>query len=521
MAAILFPTPITAIAAGLESGLIHDLALPLYQEAILVFLLLDCWYYWEHRIFHEVPVLWRVHLVHHSDTAIDVTTARRHHPIGQILVSFLGLILVFALGLSAEALGIYLLVSTIASLYTHANITLPEALDRPLRRVLVTPAVHAIHHSSHQPETDSNYGSVLTVWDRLFGTYSDPAVVGTPRFGLEYFRGPRDTSFIGALLQPFTYSPSGKYPKELTHIKEDTTYRALTPEWQRSILMGAGGMILALLALWPSTLDLARLWSESQTYQYAWLVLPVFAYVVGWHRREDILAMSPQSCRSGLSLALAAIALWGAGYLADVKVAQHLALVILFQGVALYCVGWVVYRRLLPAFLLLFLMVPCGDLMQPLLQNLTIKWLEWFALLWNLPYTLDGFYIQIGEHEYIVVEACAGLAFFTLGGFLGYSFGLLLYKSLSGVIALAAIGAALGILSNVLRVWMIVAVDQLSGTQMRLDAHSDDQWIALVLSLGVLIWLASELVDSRFARGAELTGEHPSDAAGEPAVASR
>ena len=88
-----------------------------------------------------------------------------------------GFTLVFALGFSAEALGIYLLLATLSSLYTHTNMDLPESIDRPLRRWLVTPAVHAVHHSDHQAETDSNYGSILTVWDRLFGTCTDPASV--------------------------------------------------------------------------------------------------------------------------------------------------------------------------------------------------------------------------------------------------------------------------------------------------------------------------------------------------------
>ena len=218
--------------------MVKGLQLPLALEAGLLFLLLDCWYYWQHRVFHEVPLLWRTHLVHHSDTAIDVTTSRRHHPLEGIIVTLTALILVFALGFSAEALGIYLFASMVSSLWTHANINLPEAIDKPLRSWLVTPAVHAIHHSSYQPETDSNYGAVLTIWDRLFGTYNPPA--DTPiRFGLEYFRDSKDSTLMAVLLQPFTYRRNRL--NHLTDMKPHANVAQqnsqLSPAWRQAILI--------------------------------------------------------------------------------------------------------------------------------------------------------------------------------------------------------------------------------------------------------------------------------------------
>ena len=204
-----FPTTITAVARELPGGLVRDLQLPPLLEVMLAFLLVDFWRYWEHRLLHEVPLLWQIHLVHHSDTAIDVTTAQRHHPFEIIVTTFGSFILVFSLGFSAQALAMALLAATLAALHTHTNIRLPESIDKPLRWLLVTPNVHVIHHSDYPPETDSNYGSVLILWDRLFGTYTDPTIARIPRFGLACFRQPQDTTLGPVLLQPFKYRRSG------------------------------------------------------------------------------------------------------------------------------------------------------------------------------------------------------------------------------------------------------------------------------------------------------------------------
>jgi exosortase len=169
------------------------------------------------------------------------------------------------------------------------------------------------------------------------------------------------------------------------------------------------------------------------------------------------------------------------------------ALVLVLQGIALCTLGWKTYRSQLPVMLLLFLMIPCGDILLPLLRGLTVKWIEWFALLTGLPHSVEGYVIYIGEHRYIVIDLCAGLTFFTLAGFLGYSFGLLLFRSLSKVMAMAALGAALGILTNAMRVCLIVGIDWLRGSQMDLAAHQDIQWLVLLTALGLLVFLASRL----------------------------
>ena len=239
--ALLFPASLGAVAGDMPGGLIRDLQWPLWLETAVVFLLLDCWRYWEHRAFHEIPLLWRLHLVHHSDTAVDVTTAERHHPFERILGTLLAFMLVFALGFSLQAVGLYLFLATLAALYSHGNITLPEVIDQRLRRLLVTPSVHHIHHSSYQPETDSNYGSVLTVWDRLFGTYTEPSSTRVTRVGLESFRLPRDRTLASALVQPFLAWRDGGAPEPTGQPARATGGAVYSRAWLQALSLEVSG----------------------------------------------------------------------------------------------------------------------------------------------------------------------------------------------------------------------------------------------------------------------------------------
>ncbi len=495
LVSIVFPASVTQLSTELEGGLVSGLGLPPFLEIVLAFLIMDCWYYWLHRVLHEVPLLWRAHLVHHSDIAIDITTAERHHPLETILSAFLGYVLLFAMGFSLTALLFYSLCAKLSSLYTHANIRLPDAMDRLLRHLFVTPALHAIHHSSYKPETNSNYGMVLSIWDRLFGTYTCPALTGVPGFGLEYFRQPQDEILVSVLVQPFSYAQDLPYtPVQATSQTGTSTHREhLSPEWRQVLGYGGAGLLLVFIGLWPTVVDMANMWRDTDAYQYAWLVIPTFIYVACWHHRDSILAMTPRPGYFGLPLILLATVIWTGSFVADIKLGQQLAFVLLLQGIALCCLGMGAYRKLLPLMLLLFLMIPCGDILQPLLKALTVKWIEWFAIITGLPHAIDGYYAHIGPHEYIVLDACSGLGFFTLAGFLGYSFGLLLFRSLGKVVLFACLGAALGVLVNAMRVCLIVTIDQFKSTQMQLDGHADVQWVVLLAALGLLIYFASRL----------------------------
>ncbi|SLN41446.1 sterol desaturase family protein [Oceanibacterium hippocampi] len=158
-----------------------------------------------HLAMHKVPWLWRLHRVHHSDPVLDVSTTVRMHPLEFVVNAPLLIGAAVLLGLPPAALMLYELADTALAVFSHANIRLPARLERLLNRVIVTPDVHRIHHSSLQPETDSNYGATLTIWDRLFGTYREKPgpELATMTIGLDEYRGQPTASLFWMLLLPF------------------------------------------------------------------------------------------------------------------------------------------------------------------------------------------------------------------------------------------------------------------------------------------------------------------------------
>jgi exosortase len=462
---------------------------PIALQFAATFLLLDLWQYCQHRLSHHVPLLWRMHLVHHSDTSIDVTTTERHHPLEFVTGTALTLLPVVALGLPAAGVALYLLAATVVSLYAHANLRPPRALDRVMRKLIVTAPLHAIHHSDLKAQTNSNYATVLPLWDRLFGTYVDPDASPVARFGLEYFHAPQDAGLGRVLLQPFLYRRQMRYPARVAVAAAAAPASPHERQWQAALLWGLAALALSALALWPTALDLARLWGGAEAYQYGWLVIPMAAYLLGWRHRREILSMAPQPSGAGVLLAGAGALLWGMAFLANLAVGCHFALVLVLHGLALAVFGWRAYRRFFPALALLFFMVPAGDLLQPALRWITLMSIDLFATLAGLPHQVDGYVVRFGSLRYVVADACTGLTPVLLASFLCYSLGCLLYRSFRKVAALGALGACLGILANALRVNAIVLVDWLRGTQMSLGAHGPFQWAALLLTLA-LVFLA-------------------------------
>ena len=205
---LLFPVLAVALAVTLQMrgiGLFNLLAWPAWLEITLAIALFDLAIYWQHRVFHAVPWLWRLHRVHHSDTAFDVTTGVRFHPLEIAASMLIKLGLVALLGPPALAVILFELLLSLGSLFTHSDFSLPPRLDRRLRYLLVTPSMHRIHHSIRREETDSNFGFHLVWWDRLFGSYRDhPARAEADMpIGLEEWRTARDQRLLALLLQPF------------------------------------------------------------------------------------------------------------------------------------------------------------------------------------------------------------------------------------------------------------------------------------------------------------------------------
>jgi sterol desaturase/sphingolipid hydroxylase (fatty acid hydroxylase superfamily) len=176
--------------------------LPLAAQLIVAFVVMDLSTYAVHRLFHAQRWLWLMHSVHHSDAEVDVSTSIRHHPV-EVAIDVavkLGLYLLLGLPLWIEAART-LLINPL-SMAQHANIAYPAWVERPLRWLLVTPAMHRVHHLPEAPATDSNFGQCFSFWDRIFGTYRAPDPARAPRFGLANLAGESFQSVSGMLLTP-------------------------------------------------------------------------------------------------------------------------------------------------------------------------------------------------------------------------------------------------------------------------------------------------------------------------------
>ncbi|MEL6686708.1 MAG: sterol desaturase family protein [Pseudomonadota bacterium] len=162
---------VAALAASNGCGLFNLVSIDPWIEAAIAIILLDFAIWAQHVAFHYVPWLWRLHSVHHTDRDLDATSGVRFHPV-EIAISLLWKALVIlALGPSVLAVLTFEVVLNTTAIFTHSNISLPPKIDRTLRTLFVTPDMHRIHHSVREPETNSNFGFNLSVWDRLFRTY--------------------------------------------------------------------------------------------------------------------------------------------------------------------------------------------------------------------------------------------------------------------------------------------------------------------------------------------------------------
>jgi len=193
-------------AAGF--GLLYRVGMRLWLHACAAILLLDLWTYWWHRANHRMAWLWRFHRMHHSDPWMDVTSARRFHPGEIILSSILRIPLVALFGIHLWELVLYELLMGVVVNFHHANIGLPEPVDRFLRAILVTPAMHKVHHSRVQEETDSNYTSLLSLWDRVFGSFRLRADLRAIRIGLDGWSDTQHQTVPGMLATPLHPRPT-------------------------------------------------------------------------------------------------------------------------------------------------------------------------------------------------------------------------------------------------------------------------------------------------------------------------
>ncbi len=172
------PIGLTAVALYNQQhgiGLFNIINLPSIVVIVLSLLLLDIVIYWQHRLFHRVPILWRLHKVHHADAHVDASTGLRFHPIEIVLSILVKLVAVSLLGVPAIAVLIFEIALNGLAMFNHANIRLPPAVEKPLRLILMTQILHRIHHSQRVSETNSNYGFSVIWWDWIFGSYKSEA----------------------------------------------------------------------------------------------------------------------------------------------------------------------------------------------------------------------------------------------------------------------------------------------------------------------------------------------------------
>lgn len=209
IARLMLPAGLAAIGLYAQKnslGLWNAFDLSLWLTVPLTVIMLDCLIYWQHRLFHRIPWLWRLHKVHHADPHIDASTGLRFHPLEIAMSLLIKIAAVLLLGAPILAILIFEVLLNASSIFNHSNIKLPVKLDKLLKTLIVTQAMHRIHHSQIVRETDSNFGFNLSIWDKLFGSYIEEAVKGDGgiKLGLIEYSSPQtNTSLWALLLMPF------------------------------------------------------------------------------------------------------------------------------------------------------------------------------------------------------------------------------------------------------------------------------------------------------------------------------
>ena len=202
---------LAAAASERGWGLLNQLDLPPWLALAAAVVALDLVIYIQHVLFHAVPALWRLHRMHHADLDFDVTTGARFHPLEILVSAGVKLAAVAVLGPSALAVLVFEVLLSATAMFNHGNVRLPVAADRWLRRLVVTPDMHRVHHSAVPAETSRNFGFCLPWWDRLFGTYLAQPAAGHERMriGIAEFRDAAELRLHRMLLQPLREDKAG------------------------------------------------------------------------------------------------------------------------------------------------------------------------------------------------------------------------------------------------------------------------------------------------------------------------
>ena len=222
---LLFPAGAVGISIwiGLHGwGIFNLIQWPLWVEVVLTVILLDVVIYIQHVMFHALPVLWRLHMMHHADMDYDLTTGTRFHPIEIIISMGIKAGAITLLGAPVIGVIIFEILLNGAAMFNHGNFFIPLGLDRVLRLLVVTPDMHRVHHSVFPSETNSNFGFNMPWWDRLMGTYRAQPMRGHDgmTIGLNQFRDPSRLTLLWMIALPFA-GKTGSYPIGRRGIKND------------------------------------------------------------------------------------------------------------------------------------------------------------------------------------------------------------------------------------------------------------------------------------------------------------
>jgi sterol desaturase/sphingolipid hydroxylase (fatty acid hydroxylase superfamily) len=222
---ILFPAAAVGMAVFVSEqgwGIFNYYTLPVLAEVIASVIIMDAMIYLQHVMLHAVPVLWRLHRVHHADPDFDVTTGARFHPLEIILSMLIKFAVIIVLGPPVVAVVIFEVLLNATAMFNHGNLRLNKSIDKYLRLLVVTPDMHRVHHSLEADETNSNFGFNLPWWDRLFGTYRAQPRAGhkNMKIGIHHYNQPRQvTRLQGILTLPFVgkiseYAINSRYGKD-------------------------------------------------------------------------------------------------------------------------------------------------------------------------------------------------------------------------------------------------------------------------------------------------------------------
>ena len=186
-------------------GLLHLVKLPVWLFILLGLMFMDLISaYWIHYIQHQIKWMWKFHIIHHTDTWVDTTTANRHHPGESVFRAAFTLLAVLVTGAPLWLVFLYQTLSAAFSQFNHANISMPKKLDNMLSWLIVSPNMHKVHHHNAQPLTDTNYGNIFSIWDRLFGTFAYVKDVNTLHYGIDTHPLEEEHNDMGNLLKmPF------------------------------------------------------------------------------------------------------------------------------------------------------------------------------------------------------------------------------------------------------------------------------------------------------------------------------